>query len=160
MQQRYSLFQSLSLLGVAVAVVVGVLPSFESDNSGSSPFFALILGFSCIFNAVAFVVKELIFTRYKLWRSREALEGGLSLNIFMMNAHEAIFQLPLTILLIPLNSLFKQTEEGSLSYLHNALACVFGDAEACGPQAVHGEWAGRCLLVYVAFNLAWSLRFA
>lgn len=92
MQQRYSLFQCLSLLGVAVAVVVGVLPSFESDSSGSSPFFALVLGGSCIFNAVAFVVKEMIFTRYKAWRSAEDLQGGLGLNIFMINAHEAIFQ--------------------------------------------------------------------
>ena len=63
-------------------------------------------------------------------------------------------------MLIPLNGLLKQSSEGSsLAYLRDALACVFGDAEACGPEAVHGEWAGRCLLIYVAFNLAWKLLF-
>eukprot|EP00435_Cladocopium_sp_Y103_P032829 s972_g8.t1 len=159
LSQRYSMFQLLALLGVFVAVVIGILPSFESDSSGSNPFFAVLLGGSCIFNAVAFVVKELIFTRYKTWRADQDLQGGTGLNIFLINSHEAVFQLPLTLMLIPLNDLLKQSSEGSSwSYLKEAMTCVFsGEADACGPDAKHGELAGLCVLVYVVFNLLWNM---
>ena len=158
LNQRYSLFQILALLGVFSAVVIGILPSFESNSSGSSAFFAVILGGSCIFNAVAFVVKEFIFTRYKTWRADQDLQGGSGLNIFLINSHEALFQLPLTLLLIPLNGLLKQTSDGNIfSYLQDALHCVFsGEPDACGPNA-HGEMAGRCLVIYVIFNLLWNM---
>ncbi|CAK9086011.1 unnamed protein product [Durusdinium trenchii] len=160
LHQRYSFFQVTSLLGVFFAVVIGILPSFESDATGSNPFFAVVLGGSCVFNAFAFVVKELIFTRYKTWRASENhLEGGASLNMFLINSHEAIFQLPLTLLLIPLNVMLKQTSEGNLfHYLQEAMRCVFsGDAASCGPDSSHGELAGRCLLVYVVFNLLMNM---
>lgn len=158
LNQRYSMFQLLALLGVFVAVVIGILPSFESDSSGSNPFFAVVLGGSCIFNAVAFVVKELIFTRYKTWRADQDLQGGTGLNIFLINSHEAVFQLPLTLMLIPLNDLLKQSEGNSWSYLKEAITCVFsGEEDACGPDAKHGELAGLCVLVYVVFNLLWNM---
>ena len=154
LKQRYSLLQVSALFGVLTAVVIGILPSFESDT-GSNPFFAVILACSTIFNAFAFVVKELIFTRYKIWRAGEDLQGGLDLNMFLINSHEAIFQLPLTLLLIPLNQMLKQTSQGNIfSYLQEAMTCVFsGQPDACGPDSKHGELAGRCVLVYVAFNL-------
>lgn len=159
LQQRYSFFQILALSGVSVAVVIGILPSFQSDSSGSNFFFAVVLGGSCIFNAVAFVVKELIFTRYKKQRASEELHGTPGLNIFMINSHEAIFQLPLTLMLIPLNDMLKQTNDGNIfSYLQDAIACVFsGTPDACGPDSVHGELAGRCVLTYVVFNLLWNM---
>ena len=91
-------------------------------------------------------------------------------------------RLPLTLMLIPLNGLLKQSSDGnSLSYLkarktqqmlwfvprdltaelmfrQEAIHCVFsGEADACGPEAKHGELAGICVLVYVLFNLAWNM---
>lgn len=41
--------------------------------------------------------------------------------------------------------------------LQDALHCVFsGEPDACGPNA-HGEMAGRCLVIYVIFNLLWNM---
>ena len=159
---RYSLLQVSTLCAVLIAVVIGILPSFQKKqgSSGSSdPFFVIISGGSCVFNAFAFVVKELIFTRYKKWRAGEDLQGGLGLNMFLINSHEAIFQLPLTLLLIPLNVMMKQTTQGNMiSYLKEAMTCVFsGQADACGPDAIHGELAGRCVLIYVVFNLLMNM---
>ncbi|CAJ1376140.1 unnamed protein product [Effrenium voratum] len=149
LHQRYSLWQSLALIGVLVAVVIGVLPSFHSGNT--SPFFAVVLGGSCIFNAVAFVVKELIFSRYQAWATGEDQVGGL--NIFVVNAHEALFQLPLTLLLIPLNQMLKQTNGEDIgTYLKEAMLCVFQ-----GHCDEHGDVAGTCVAVYVVFNVVWNM---
>ncbi|CAE7894102.1 CLT3 [Symbiodinium microadriaticum] len=156
LQERYSLMQSLALLGVFAAVVTGLLPALEGLSATTEPVFAVILGGSCIFNAVAFVLKELVFTRYK---KRQDVESTAGLNIFVMNAHLALFQLPLTILLIPLNVLLKQTHgEGIGAYTREALDCVFGGrAESCGEDSNHGELAGRCVGIYVIFNVLWNM---
>lgn len=156
LQERYSLMQSLALLGVFMAVVTGLLPSLEGLSATTEPVFAVILGGSCIFNAVAFVLKELVFKRYKKWQDVESAGG---LNIFVMNAHLALFQLPLTILLIPLNVLLKQTHgEGIGAYTREALDCVLGGgAESCGEDSNHAELAGRCVGIYVIFNVLWNM---
>ncbi|CAE7655259.1 CLT3 [Symbiodinium sp. CCMP2456] len=155
LQERYSLMQSLALLGVFMAVVTGLLPALEGLSATTDPVFAVILGGSCIFNAVAFVLKELVFKRYK----KQQDESTSGLNIFVMNAHLALFQLPLTILLIPLNVLLKQTHgEGIGAYTREALDCVFsGRAESCGEDSNHGELAGRCVGIYVIFNVLWNM---
>ncbi|CAE7306949.1 crtp2, partial [Symbiodinium pilosum] len=160
LQERYSFAQSLALLGVFLAVVTGLLPSLEGLSVSTEPVFAVILGGSCIFNAVAFVLKELVFKRYKTWQAagRHEADGG-GLNIFVMNAHLALFQLPLTIMLIPLNELLKQTNgEGIGAYTREAMDCLFsGRADSCGEDSNHGELAGRCVAIYVVFNVLWNM---
>ncbi|CAE7794515.1 crtp1 [Symbiodinium necroappetens] len=94
-----------------------------------------------------------------LVQKRQDVESTAGLNIFVMNAHLALFQLPLTILLIPLNVLLKQTHgEGIGAYTREALDCVFGGrAESCGEDSNHGELAGRCVGIYVIFNVLWNM---
>lgn len=151
LEQRFSLLQCFALLGVLVAVVVGVLPSFEQKNSSTDPFFASVLAGSCIFNAMSFVIKELIFRRYGPWLKLRD-EVSSSLSVFVVNSHLAIFQLPFTLLLVPLNELLHQTNgQDIFHYLRGAFGCVFGEtADSCGPGSVHAELAGDCVLIYVA----------
>ena len=43
-------------------------------------------------------------------------------------------------------------------FSQDAIACVFsGTPDACGPDSVDGELAGRCVLTYVVFNLLWNM---
>ncbi|CAE8645509.1 unnamed protein product, partial [Polarella glacialis] len=156
--RRYSLFQALSLLGVLLAVVVGVLPSFRGIGS-TSGFWAIVLGGSCIFNAVSWVIKEVVFGRYATWLADEGLEdGGSGLNIFVVNAHASLIQLPLTLLLVPLNQVLGETGgEDISSYLREAFSCVLDVPGACGPDSVRPDLAGECVLVYVVFNILWNL---
>ncbi|CAE7438815.1 crtp1 [Symbiodinium sp. CCMP2456] len=165
-QERYSLMQCLALLAVLAAVVVGFLPSLEGHSANTEPAFAIIFAGSCFFYAVSFVIKELMFKRFKAWQEAlhpggesgggETGTGRSGLNIFVMNAHIAVFQLPLTVLLLPLNELLKQTHgEGILAFAREAFACVFGGS--CGPDSNHGELAGRCVAIYVLLNVLWNL---
>ncbi|CAE7409961.1 crtp2 [Symbiodinium natans] len=164
-QERYSLMQCLALLAVLSAVVVGFLPSLEGQTTNTQPAFAIIAAGSCFFYAVSFVIKELMFKRFKAWQevshpgeaaSSEAGSGRSGLNIFVMNAHLAVFQLPLTVLLLPLNELLKQTHgEGIVAFSREAFACVFGGS--CGPDSNHGELAGRCVAIFVVLNVLWNL---
>ncbi|CAJ1354598.1 unnamed protein product [Effrenium voratum] len=154
--ERYSLTQCAALLAVFAAVVIGFVPSLEGSTT-TDPAFAVIAGGSCFFYAVSFVVKELVFKRFKVWQA-ESHCGDAGLNIFVMNAHLALFQLPLTILLIPLNELLKQTNgEGIVAYSKEAFDCVFYDAHSCGPESNHGELAGLCVGVCVAVTVLWNL---
>ncbi|CAE7752180.1 crtp2 [Symbiodinium pilosum] len=160
-QERYSLMQCLALLAVLSAVVVGFLPSLEG-HSNTQPEFAIIFAGSCFFYSASFVIKELMFKRFKAWQEAphpggpEARSGLSGLNIFVMNAHLAVFQLPLTVLLLPLNELLKQTDgEGILAFSREAFACVFGGS--CGPDSNHPELAGRCVATYVLLNVLWNL---
>jgi len=161
LRKRYSLAQCLGLLGVTSAVVIGVLPSFEHGTSSSTnPLFAIILGASCVFNAIAFVVKEMLFDRYASWLSQnQAEERGKGLHVFIVNTHAALFQLPFTLLIVPLNQALGQTHgENIFAYLREAFACVFsGSATTCGSTSEHGEWAGVCVVVYVIFNILWNI---
>jgi hypothetical protein len=65
LRKRYSLAQVLGLIGVEMAVLIGVLPSFGDGTNSSDPFFSLMLAGSCAFNAFAWVVKEQAFRLYK-----------------------------------------------------------------------------------------------
>ncbi|CAK0804403.1 unnamed protein product, partial [Prorocentrum cordatum] len=162
LRQRYSLLQVLSLGGVVVAVVLGVLPSFSHSSEmakATQPFFALVLAASCIFNAVSFVVKELVFKSYAGWLDREGTESSRSLHVFVVNFHAALFQLPFTLLTVPFNVLLGQTDGESIwQYMGEALTCVFGSSPAsCGPKAVHAEDAAASVIVYVVFNVLWNI---
>mmetsp|Transcript_33436 Transcript_33436/g.71644 ORF Transcript_33436/g.71644 Transcript_33436/m.71644 type:complete len:426 (-) Transcript_33436:67-1344(-) len=163
LRKRYSLAQCLGLLGVVSAVTIGVLPSFDSKTANATnPFFALVLGGSCLFNAVSFVVKELIFDRYKHWTSDRLLsDGAQGLNVFVVNTLAACFQLPLTLLTMPLNVVLKQTNgEPLLKYMHEALSCIFASSgSACQTDAAAAQEnvAGTCVLVYIIFNVLWNI---
>uniref|UniRef100_A0A7S2K5J9 EamA domain-containing protein n=1 Tax=Zooxanthella nutricula TaxID=1333877 RepID=A0A7S2K5J9_9DINO len=160
---RYSLSQSVGLVGVLVAVILGVLPSFESKGAGKvHPFFTVVLAASCIFNAVSFIIKEIVFRRYNQWtastgQTDDGRDSGL--HIFMMNTHLALFQFPLTLLVVPLNEAFGQTHgEGIVSYMGEAFTCVFGGTDAsCGQDSHGGQFAGLCVAVYVVFNILWNV---
>jgi len=153
-----SLMQSLSLFGVCLSVFIGVLPSLEGNSKSSDPFYSTVLGLACIFNAISWLVKELLFTRYRSWLVTEGIDDGSGLNVFIVNTHSAIVQLPLTLLCMPLNQALGQTHGQSLSqYMHEAFACSFGDAESCGSESSHGELAGLCMVVYVIFNVMWNI---
>ncbi|CAK0823825.1 unnamed protein product [Prorocentrum cordatum] len=165
LQQTYSLLQVLSLMGVITGVVLGVLPSFKDtadDHSNvSRPFFVTVLCGSCIFNAISFIVKELLFKRYSGWLERQGIDStGQSLNVFVVCFHASLFQLPFTLLTVPMNVLLGQTHhgEGVLEYLGEAFACVFNSSpESCGPDAVHAESVDVCMIVYVVFNVLWNV---
>lgn len=161
LDKRYSLLQCSALAGVAVAVIIGTIPAFQSSTSSSAtnPFYAVVLGGSCIFNALAFVVKEMLFRSYEPWANARGLEDHKGLSIFVVNSHEALFQLPFTLLVVPVNEALGQTKgEGIFQYLQEAFHCVFaGTSDACGAKAVHGELAGVCIVVYVVFNILWNL---
>lgn len=154
-----SLMQSLALCGVCLAVLIGVLPSFEGASKSSDPFYSTVLGLSCIFNAISWLFKELLFTRYRSWTSTEGIEDTAGLNVFIVNTHAALFQLPLTLLSMPLNKALGQTHGQDLAqYMQEAFACAFGgDSAACGPESSHGEVAGLCMVVYVVFNILWNI---
>jgi hypothetical protein len=157
--KRYSLLQVSSLLGVFAAVILGILPSFYKKSSTAEEtnvFFAIVLGGSCFFNAVAFLIKELLFTRYREWVDNQDIDDRGGLHVFVVNTHSVIFQLPFTLLLIPLNVLFGQTHgEGIWTYLHEALKCVF--ASSCAEESVRPDLAGPTVLVYVIFNILWNI---
>ncbi|CAE7797276.1 crtp2 [Symbiodinium sp. CCMP2592] len=162
-QERYSLMQCLALLAVLSAVVLGFLPSLEGQSTNTQPAFAIIFAGSCFFYAVSFVIKELMFKRFQAWQGAPhpggagSSETGSGLNIFVMNAHLAVFQLPLTVLLLPLNELMKQTNgEGVVAFSKEAFTCVF--VGSCGPDSNHGELAGLCVAIYVVFNVLWNLN--
>ena len=75
------------------------------------------------------------------------LDGGL--NIFVLNTHEAIAQLPFTLILVPLNMAFGQVGQGEdlFQYLSEATCCVVRSSpEACGAGSVQPEWAGKLTL--------------
>lgn len=154
-----SLLQCLALTGVCISVIVGVLPSFVKKSTSSDPFYSIVLGASCIFNAISWLVKELLFTRYRNWLSTEAVrDGGRGLNVFVVNTHAALFQLPLTLLCMPLNQALGQTHGQDLfQYMKEAFSCAFGDAGSCGSESIHGEYAGITLAVYVVCNLSWNV---
>lgn len=161
LRQRYSLPQLLSLAGVCLAVVVGVLPSFEvnSGQASSDAFFALVLGLSCIFNALAFVIKEYLFKQYNAWCLQHGISDAQGPHVFVVNTHLSLFQLPTTLLMVPLSQVLGQTNgKDVLSYLKEALTCVFSsNAQDCGTDSSHGEYAGICVLVYVVFNISWNV---
>jgi len=160
LSQRYSLLQVVSLLGVFVAVVFGILPSFRKDagESDTNSFYAIVLGGSCFFNAVSFIIKEMLFTRYREWLGENVIQDDGGLHVFVVNTHAAIFQLPFTIMLIPLNTLFGQTHgEGIVPYMQKALNCVFSSSADSCSEGEHGEMAGITVFVYVLFNLAWNI---
>jgi len=159
LSKRLSLMQCLALLGVFLAVAVGVLPSFEENSKSSDPFFSIVLGASCIFNAISFVVKELLFVRYGNWLVTQGIRDEAGLNVFVVNTHAALFQLPFTLLSVPLNVALGQTHgEGLSAYVREAFACVFGgDSDSCGSESSHGEVAGLCVAVYVVFNILWNI---
>jgi len=162
LRKRYSLAESLGLLGVLVAVLLGIVPTFEGGSSSTTqPFFAVVLGGSCLFNAIAFMVKELLFERYTAWFSTRNVDDEVAsgLNIFVMNTHASLFQLPFTLLCMPLNVALGQTHgEGIVPYMREAIHCEFAsDATACGPDGVHGDLAGTCTIIYVVFNILWNI---
>ncbi|CAE7405095.1 crtp2 [Symbiodinium sp. CCMP2592] len=164
LRQRYSLLQVAALLFVLAAVIIGILPSFAKQDptvsNQTNPFFALLLALSCIGNALSFILKEFLFKRYDGWLMEEygqTSEKGL--NIFVLNTHEAIAQLPFTLILVPLNVAFGQTNGQSLvEYLKEATDCVFQSTpDVCGSESSHAEWAGKLTLMYVVFNLCMNV---
>lgn len=161
LSKRFSLVQCLALLGVFGAVVLGVLPSLESNatKNATKPFFALTLAASCIFNALSFVVKELAFGRYVTWLGECGIPNdGRGLNIFVANSHLAIFQLPFTFLVAPLNQALGQTHgQDIFAYFGDALSCVFGSTDHCSDRATHPEDAGFWTTIYVIFNILWNI---
>uniref|UniRef100_A0A7S2NY31 EamA domain-containing protein n=1 Tax=Zooxanthella nutricula TaxID=1333877 RepID=A0A7S2NY31_9DINO len=160
---RYSVSQCLGLVCVLVAVILGILPSFDSKGAGeTNPFFAVVLSVDCIFYAVSFIIKEIVFRRYDRWAESTGQNEdgrGSGLHIFMMNTHLALFEFPLTLLVVPLNEAFGQTNgEGIVSYMGEAFTCVFGGTDAsCGQDSHGGQFAGLCVAVYVVFNILWNV---
>eukprot|EP00413_Alexandrium_margalefii_P032527 CAMPEP_0204577330 /NCGR_PEP_ID=MMETSP0661-20131031/42280_1 /ASSEMBLY_ACC=CAM_ASM_000606 /TAXON_ID=109239 /ORGANISM="Alexandrium margalefi, Strain AMGDE01CS-322" /LENGTH=421 /DNA_ID=CAMNT_0051586151 /DNA_START=54 /DNA_END=1319 /DNA_ORIENTATION=+ len=155
-----SLMQCFALSGVCLSIGVGVLPSFQGLSKSSDPFYSTVLGLSCIFNAISWLVKELLFTRYRSWLVTEGIEdGGSGLNVFIVNTHAALIQLPLTLLCMPLNKALGQTHGQDLSqYMSEAFSCAFGgNADSCGSESSHGEVAGLCMAVYVVLNISWNI---
>lgn len=71
LQKRYSLLQSISLVAVISVAIAGVLPNLEtkqsSDGKSTQPFFALLLGLSCVGNALAYISKEYAFSSFTAW---------------------------------------------------------------------------------------------
>jgi len=152
--KRYSLFQCAGMLAVLVAAGVGVTPTMEEGSgSGTSPYFAVVLAGSCIFNAVSWLVKEHVFSRYAGWKASRGINDGGSMHIILVQAHLAAFALPLTLLCVPLNqSLGQMHGETTVSYLSEGSACMLGYCE--------GEFryfATKGVALYFFFNLAWNI---
>lgn len=157
--ERYSLLQSVGLGGVFIAVVLGVLPSFEgTDSHSTNPWFATVLGCSCIGNASSFVIKEWLFRQYDARATEMGFSSREPLHAFVVNTHAALFGLPLAFLALPLNKALGQTDEDSFSYLREGMACIFTSKPgSCGERSVHEEFATLCVAVFVACNLAWYI---
>lgn len=162
LSKRYSLLQCLALCTVISAVVIGTLPSFSKEASKkneTNPFFAIVLGASCIFNAISFVIKELLFSRYNSWVESRQLQNDKGLHVFIVNTHAALFQLPFTLLCVPFNQALGQTHgEDVFTYLGDAFTCLFSTSpDSCGPESIHAEASGICVAVYVVANVCWNL---
>mmetsp|Transcript_15515 Transcript_15515/g.24565 ORF Transcript_15515/g.24565 Transcript_15515/m.24565 type:complete len:506 (-) Transcript_15515:33-1550(-) len=184
LHKRYSLMQTTSLIAVFIVAVVGVLPNLSNDSSvgtKTQPFFAVVLGASCVFNAVAFISKEYVFTSYALWinakalvysscddesvapallsasrsDSREMMEEDSSLHIFSVNTTESTLQLPFTILLMPLAIATGQTQGDDLhTYLEDGISCVRGVSTDPDHSC---DQAGSLMVCYMIFNLCWNV---
>jgi hypothetical protein len=198
MRKTYSLAQIVGLIGVEVVVIIGVIPNLGKGGSSSDPFFSFLLGFSCLFNALAWVLKEMSFTAYKSFTQMKELAGyekmmnvwptGIlsprvpsmehagdlmdpmdsrtwasdkdavplkedTLHIFIVNSHTSLFQLPLTLLLVPLAYVTGQTKgEDVFTYLHEGFGCLAGVLDE-NPLCAY---AGQYTVLYVVCNICWN----
>lgn len=163
LQKRYSMAQVMSLVGVEVAVLIGVIPGLGKKGENSSdPLFSFLLGFSCLFNAMAWVAKELAFGAYarfqKSGSSYKPVEAGSevqpdTLHIFVVNSHVALFQLPMTLLLVPLAQATGQTHgEDVVSYLREGFGCLAGSLD----ESPLCAYAARYTAYYVVCNIVWN----
>lgn len=152
--KRYSLLQCVGMLAVLVAAGVGVTPTLEEGNSsGTSPYFALVLAGSCIFNAASWIIKEQLFLRYEGWKSSCGIYDGRSMHIILVQAHLAVFALPLTLFCVPLNQGLGQMHgETIVSYLSEGSACMLGYC-----QGEVRYFATRGVVLYFIFNFAWNI---
>jgi hypothetical protein len=171
LHKRYSLAQVLGLIGVEVAVLIGVIPGLgKRGENASDPVFSFLLGFSCVFNAMAWVAKERAFAAYAQCQMDKQGEYDLvrpqhpdelperpgtvdTLHIFVVNSHVALFQLPITLLLVPLAQATGQTHgEDAISYLREGFGCMaggLGENPLCA-------YAARYTAYYVVCNIVWN----
>jgi hypothetical protein len=184
LQKRYSLMQTTSLFAVLSVAVIGVVPNLSNESSNgrsTNPFFAILLGTSCVFNAVAFIAKEYVFTSYAAWTdsmrreykscddeisapaplmasnsfSRGFEEEDTSLHIFSVNTSESTLQLPFTILLMPLAIATGQTHGDDLhTYLEDGVSCIRGVSTGPGHSC---DQAGFLMVCYMVFNISWNI---
>lgn len=166
--RRYSFVQCASLVTVIAATAMGVIPSLIGDDAhnGSNPFFSFVIAFSCVFNAFAFVTKELVFSSYKTWaQEQDTAPVNASLNIFVANTAESTMQLPITLILLPLAQVMGQTHGDPLgSFLSEATSCALGNAEATNYTLLTNKESGELckyapptIVVYVVFNILWNI---
>merc|ERR1719352_1460276 len=79
--------------------------------------------------------------------------GNSSLNIFIVNSHTALFQLPFTLLLVPLAQATGQTHgEDVFAYLREGFGCLGGSVEE-GPECADAAWYTG---LYIIANIAWN----
>lgn len=149
LRKKCSFAQCVGLVGVEGAVLIGVIPSIGGIGANSTNgLFALLLGGSCFFNALAFVLKERAFQIYQHSNPRD------SLSIFVVISHEAVFQLPFTLLCVPIAYYTGQTDGADVfTYLSEGFACLGGNTD----EEIHCQYAGLSVGVSIAANIAFNL---
>lgn len=146
------------------------MPSLGKGENSSDTFFSFLLGFSCLFNAFAWIMKEMAFKLYKNTELRpdnasyEKLRTSTdpsenppaksdSLHIFVVNSNVALFQLPMALLLVPLAQATGQTRgEDITSYLQEGLGCLAGSTE----ESMLCPEAAKFMMQYVVVNIVWN----
>lgn len=152
LQKRYSMLQCASLVVVIGAAALGVISNLAKGSNGSNPFMAAVIAFSCVFNALGFVMKEFVFARYRLWSQEQDPKLSPSLNIFMANTAESTLQLPFTLCLLPLASAMGETHgEPLLDFLGAGFSCFRGSGEETCKHAF------LAVSVFVFCNLSWNV---
>mmetsp|Transcript_156978 Transcript_156978/g.301118 ORF Transcript_156978/g.301118 Transcript_156978/m.301118 type:complete len:462 (-) Transcript_156978:65-1450(-) len=149
---RYSAYQCLGLLALEIAVVVGVVCD---QSNATHPYFALLLGVTCSFNALAFVAREFSLGIYKATQGKRKTLSG-----FVVNCHESLFQLPFTLLLVTLAQVTWQTEgEDVLTYLRHGLWCLDGYGHVMDLDHLNCTTVKRWLGPYVIVQIMWNLLY-
>jgi len=156
LEKRYSAWQILILAVVILGAASGVLPNlYQEGANGSEPSMAFAIAFSCIFNAFAFISKELAFGSYKTYaKDHPEQASAKTLNIFIANSAESTLQLPFTLMLVPLAQVMGQTEHDNLLiFILEGFACLRGDTEY-GEKCGHAKYATA---FFIFCNLSWNI---
>lgn len=163
LHRRFSFMQCVGLLCIMVAVVIGIIPSFEESSTTTgtttNPLFAMVCVFICVFWAGSYVIKELIYQNYLRWAAAEGFgNDDDGLNAFVVTFFGSLLALPVCFLSAPINIALGQTNGLSFgTYLQDSYHCV---AEGiCGPKAVRPDMALLSVVGFVFINTLYCTSF-
>lgn len=154
LKQRYTWLQVLGVVLLIGGVVVSLIPSIRSaahssDTSAESSILTLVWAFvyilSCLPNAISFTLKEDVF------------KDVPTMDIFMVNSMDSIWQLIFELLLFPLVCIpgFGGIPWNDLpAYMTDGAYCYLGMNPTLTDDCRGMPWLN---ILYVVINLSWNI---